>query len=128
MSDEKSSPAAPEPLPRIVRFEELGYGLFLHWGLYSQLGQGEWVQFQRKIAVEEYAKLFDTFDASEFDARAVARLAKESGMHYAVLTTRHHEGFSLYDTRGLSGFDAVRPVRFLFIARRSDGACCYFRK
>ena len=96
----------PAPAPRIARFERLGYGLFLHWGLYSQLGQGEWAQNQQKIDVETYAELFKTFDASDFDARAIARLARESGMRYITLTTRHHEGFSLYDTRGLSDFDA----------------------
>ena len=107
MSGKKSKQFSPKPLPRIDRFEKLGYGLFIHWGLYSQLGQGEWIQFQKKIAAKEYAKLCETFSASEFDAPAIARLAKESGMRYAVLTTRHHEGFSLYDTRGLSKFDAV---------------------
>jgi alpha-L-fucosidase len=84
----------------------LAYGLFLHWGLYSQLGRGEWIQHAEQIPVEEYAKLKDTFTAADFDARAIARLAKDAGMKYITLTTRHHDGFSLYDTRGLSDFDA----------------------
>lgn len=96
----------PKPLARISHFERLGYGLFIHWGLYSQIGRGEWIQFHDKIPVNVYAKLASTFTASDFDAPALARLARESGMRYAVLTTRHHEGFSLYDTRGLSSFDA----------------------
>jgi alpha-L-fucosidase len=97
----------PKPLPRIARFEQLGYGLFLHWGLYSQLGGGEWIQFQKKISVKAYEKLAATFTAADFDARAIARLAREAGFRYIALTTRHHEGFSLYDTRGLSKFDAL---------------------
>lgn len=96
----------PKPLPRIARFERLGFGLFVHWGLYSQLGQGEWAQRLAPIAQEEYDKLFDTFTACDFDADALARLARDAGARYITLTTRHHEGFSLYDTRGLSSFDA----------------------
>lgn len=97
---------SPSPLPRIEKFERLGYGLFLHWGLYSQLGQGEWALYHGKQAIDDYARLIEKFDAAHFDAPAIARTAKTAGMRYAVLTTRHHEGFSLYDTRGLSPFDA----------------------
>jgi alpha-L-fucosidase len=96
----------PVPEPRIRRFEELGFGMFIHWGLYSQLGQGEWVQHLRNIPRAEYNRLFDTFTAEDFDARKIARTARRAGMRYIALTTRHHEGFSLYDTRGLSDFDA----------------------
>lgn len=96
----------PKPLPRIEHFEKLAYGLFLHYGLYSQLGRGEWVMFHEKIPVETYRKLTASFAAKEFDGRKIARLAKEGGMKYACLTTRHHDGFSLYDTRGLNDYDA----------------------
>ncbi|BDI33788.1 alpha-L-fucosidase [Capsulimonas corticalis] len=96
----------PTPEPRIARFETLAYGMFIHWGLYSQMGRGEWVQNFEQISVSEYAKLQDTFTARDFDARAIAKLAREAGMKYITLTTRHHEGFSLYDTRGLNDFDA----------------------
>lgn len=119
----KKNLASPKPLPRVARFEKLGYGLFIHWGLYSHLGQGEWIQFQRKIPVKEYARLFDRFDAAEFDAPAIARLARESGMRYAVLTTRHHEGFSLYDTRGLSKFDAVHSPAGRDLVAEFAAAC-----
>jgi len=98
--------SVPRPLPRIYRFEKLGFGLFLHWGLYSQLGRGEWVQEFEKIPVKTYEKLIGNFTAADFDARAIARFARESGVRYITLTTRHHDGFSLYDTRGLSKFDA----------------------
>ena len=96
----------PVPEPRIARFENLGYGLFLHWGVYSQLGRGEWVRQRENIAGEDYARLTGTFTAQDFDARALARTAKDAGMKYITLTTRHHDGFSLYDTRGLNDFDA----------------------
>jgi len=124
--------ALPKPLPRIARFERLGYGLFLHWGLYSQLGQGEWIQFQKKIPVKAYAKLAKNFTASDFDAPAIARLARESGVRYVALTTRHHEGFSLYDTRGLSDFDAPHsPAKRDLVAEfaeacRAEGLVPFF--
>ncbi len=96
----------PTPLPRIARFEKLGFGLFIHYGLYSQAGAGEWIQHFRQIPCGEYSRLFDTFTAADFNAREMARLARDAGMRYACLTTRHHEGFSLYDTQGLDPFDA----------------------
>lgn len=97
----------PTPEPRHERFEKLAYGMFIHWGLYSQLGQGEWIQYLRKIPIEEYAKLKDTFTAEDFDGHRIAALAREAGMRYITLTTRHHDGFSLYDTQGLSDYDAL---------------------
>ena len=96
----------PTPLPRIAAFEKLGFGMFVHWGLYSQLGEGEWIQHLGGIDLREYQKLQQTFTAADFDAEALAKLAYDSGMRYIVLTTRHHEGFSLYDTCGLSDYDA----------------------
>lgn len=98
--------AIPVPEPRVARFEQLAYGMFIHWGLYSQLGQGEWVQHLRKIPMDEYVKLRDTFTAEDFDGRCIAAVARRAGMRYVTLTTRHHDGFSLYDTRGLSDHDA----------------------
>ncbi|MCQ2385379.1 MAG: alpha-L-fucosidase [Clostridia bacterium] len=96
----------PKPLKRIRDFEKLGFGMFVHWGLYSQLGSGEWVWNVKRIAKEDYVKLFDTFTACDFNAKELVRTAKDAGAKYIVLTTRHHEGFSLYDTCGLSDFDA----------------------
>jgi alpha-L-fucosidase len=98
--------AIPLPEPRIARFEKQAFGMFIHWGLYSQLGQGEWAQHIQNIPMDEYAKLKDRFTAEHFDAEQIAMTAKRAGMNYVVLTTRHHDGFSLYDTRGLSDFDA----------------------
>lgn len=125
-------PSAPAPLPRIAQFESLAFGLFIHWGLYSQIGKGEWIQHRLQTANEEYAKLANTFTAAEFDARAIAKLARQSGTRYICLTTRHHEGFSLYDTRGLNQFDAphtpaARDLVAEFVeACRSEGIVPFF--
>ena len=101
----------PVPEKRVAEFEQKAFGMFIHFGLYSQLGKGEWIKHFEKIPDDEYGKLFDTFDPSGFDAAAIARLAKRAGMKYITLTSRHHEGFSLYDTCGLSDFDAVHAPR-----------------
>lgn len=97
----------PLPLPRIRNFEMLCFGLFIHYGLYSQLEQGEWIQHIKKKSHFEYEPLKDTFTARDFDAGDYARLAKSAGMRYAVLTARHMEGFSLYDTMGLNEYDSL---------------------
>lgn len=95
-----------KPAKRIADFENYGFGMFVHWGLYSQLGRGEWVMNLENIPLEEYMKLADTFKPDKFDARRLVRTAKAAGMKYITLTTRHHDGFSLYDTKGLSDYDA----------------------
>ena len=96
-----------EKLKRIQDFEEMAMGIFVHWGLYSQLGRGEWIMHQERIAKEEYRRLQSTFTAQDFDASRLAATAKAAGAKYMVMTARHHEGFSLYDTCGLSDYDAL---------------------
>jgi alpha-L-fucosidase len=118
--------------PRIQAYEDLGYGLFLHWGLYSQMAAGEWSMHYREISRTDYARLAESFHAEKFDARVIARFAKEAGFRYACLTTRHHDGFSLYDTRGLNDFDAPRSpagrdlVAEFAEACRADGLAVFF--
>ena len=114
--------SVPKPEPRIERFEKLAYGMFIHWGLYAQEGRGEWVMHMEKIPVAEYKKLKETFTAKDFDGRAIARVARRAGMKYITLTARHHEGFSLYDTRGLSDYDAMHsPAKRDLIADFVEG-------
>ena len=83
--------------PNQAWFNERKFGMFIHYGLYSQLERGEWTMQYEHIPPEEYAKLADTFNPYAFDADRYARQAKEAGAGYVVLTTRHHEGFCLYD-------------------------------
>ena len=93
-------------MERIKWFLEARFGLFIHWGLYSILGRGEWVMFHEHIPVEEYRKLMEKFTAENYDPREWARIAKEAGMKYAVMTSRHHDGFSLFDT-SVSDFNSL---------------------
>ena len=77
----------PHPSRAVAAFEKLGFGLFLHWGLYSLEGRAEWVMHHEGIPAALYAKLKDRFTAEEFDGRALARLARDSGMRYITLTS-----------------------------------------
>lgn len=96
----------PSPLPYIAAFERLGYGMFIHWGIYSQLNMGEKCIHFYDIPKPEYKALMNTFTAEKFNGRELARFAKSMGMNYITLTARHHDGFSLFDTCGLNDYDA----------------------
>ena len=107
----------------ILDFEQMGLGMFIHWGLYSQLGRGEWTYLLHKMDMNEYEKLADTFTAEDFDAEDIALTAKKMGCKYITLTTRHHEGFSLFDTCGLSDFDAPHTPAGRDLIREFVDAC-----
>ena len=84
---------------RLRWWQEARFGMFVHWGLYSLLGRHEWVMNRERIPVAEYETLARRFRAEKYDPRAWARLAREAGQKYVVLTTKHHEGFCLFDSR-----------------------------
>jgi len=115
--------AFPSPLPRVARFEELAFGLFVHWGLYSLLGRGEWIRLRTPGCHPDYPALIREFTADGFDASAYVRLAKDAGMRYITFATRHHEGFSLYDTQGLSDFDVMHSPAGRDLVREFVDAC-----
>ncbi|MCD6219738.1 alpha-L-fucosidase, partial [Candidatus Calescamantes bacterium] len=73
--------------------------MFIHWGLYAIPARGEWVMHIEEIPKEEYALLANVFNPKKFNAESWVKLAKESGMKYMVLTTKHHDGFSLFDSK-----------------------------
>ena len=84
---------------RMEWWREARFGMFIHYGLYSGIGRMEWVQALENIPVEEYEKRADSFAPKPGAPREWAALAKSAGMKYMVLTTRHHEGFSLWDSK-----------------------------
>ena len=84
---------------RMAWWREARFGMFIHWGLYSQLGRHEWAMNRERIPVAEYEKLAESWQVKEWPADEWARLAKESGMKYMVMTTKHHEGFCLWNTQ-----------------------------
>lgn len=83
---------------RTEAFRAERFGMFIHWGLYAIPARGEWVRNQERISVEDYQQYFEEFDPYKYDPKAWARLAKEAGMKYAVMTTKHHDGFCLFDS------------------------------
>jgi len=111
----------PIAAPYIQAFEQLGFGMFVHFGLYSQLGMGEWTYFLHKRNAEEYKPLSESFRVGSM--RDIVETAKAAGCKYIVLTTRHHEGFSLYDTKGLSDFDVMHSPTGRDIVREFVEEC-----
>ncbi|MBQ4270150.1 MAG: alpha-L-fucosidase [Clostridia bacterium] len=91
----------------VARFERLGFGMFVHFGLYSLRGKGEWHQSTlSKAEYPAYRALINDFKISKNWAKELVKTAKAAGAKYITLTTRHHDGFSLFDTCGLNEFDA----------------------
>ncbi|HBC89199.1 MAG TPA: glycoside hydrolase [Lentisphaeria bacterium] len=80
-------------------FFENRYGMFIHWGLYSIDGWHEQVQWRRRIPKAEYVKRVAKFNPVKYDPDEWMRLAKESGMDYVIFTTKHHDGFCMWDTK-----------------------------
>ncbi len=129
---------------KIKWFQQAGFGLFIHWGLYTATegrwngkettGIGEWIQSREKIPGSEYEKLAPKLTCEKFDPSYWARLAKRAGMKYCVFTSKHHEGFAMFDTsyddysivkRSLYGKDVTKAV---VEAMRKEGIipCLYY--
>ena len=107
---------------RISWWREARFGMFIHWGLYAipagvwknnvhPDNYAEWIMYDEKIPVKEYARLAGEFDPVKFDAKAWAGIARKAGMKYMVLTVKHHDGFSMFKS-GLTDFDVVDATPF----------------
>jgi alpha-L-fucosidase len=90
---------SPENLQARREFQDAKFGMFIHWGVYSVLGAGEWVFHERKLTLDEYNRLPTFFDPEKFDATAWVALAKAAGMKYITITSRHHDGFAMFDSK-----------------------------
>lgn len=128
----------PELPARLQAWRKLGFGIFIHWGLYSELGgvwqgkpvtQGysEQIQSFANIPPADYANVAGRFSAAKFDADAICGLAKEAGARYIVVTSKHHDGFAMFDTTS-TDFNVVRrtpfgkdPLKLLSAACRKIG-------
>ncbi len=112
-------PVFPEPTVGDTSwFQQDRFGLFIHWGIYSVAARHEWVKNREKIHDEDYQKYFDHFDPDLYDPRVWAQEAKNAGMKYFVVTTKHHDGFCLWDSaltdykapNTPAGRDLLRPM------------------
>ena len=95
-------PAAPVPAERLAArewFRNAGFGMFIHWGVYSQLARGEWVMQDQSIPIPTYEWLASSFNPIRFDAREWVSLAKSAGVRYITITSRHHDGFAMFATQ-----------------------------
>lgn len=104
----QTTPYAPtaDNLAARKKFQELKFGLFIHWGIYSILGAGEWVMYEKKIPYDSYKRLAGFFNPQEFNAKEWVAFAKKAGMKYITITSRHHDGFSMFGTK-LSPYNIV---------------------
>ena len=93
--------------PRLHWFRSARLGMFVHFGLYSLLGRGEWTMNRERIPRAEYEQLADRFTIERFDADALAELAVTLGARYVIFTTKHHEGFCLFDSQ-LTDYTSVK--------------------
>src|SRR5215213_2770508 len=106
---------------RLEWFRDARFGMFIHWGLYAVpagewkgkpiSGLGEWIMNRAKIPVREYEQLAPQFNPVKFDAVEIVRLAKNAGMKYIVITSKHHDGFAMYHSRA-SRFNIVDATPF----------------
>jgi len=93
-------PAAPADYsPQQKWFRDAAFGMFIHWGVYSVLGDGEWVMETHKMPISEYEKLPPQFNPTELDAAAWVALAKSAGAKYITITSKHHDGFAMFASK-----------------------------
>jgi alpha-L-fucosidase len=106
---------------RLAWFKDAKYGLFIHWGLYAipagewkgktSPGLGEWIMNRSKIPVKEYEQLAKQFNPTRFNADAWVQMAQDAGMKYIVITSKHHDGFALFDSK-VSNYNVVAATPF----------------
>src|SRR5665647_297206 len=94
-----SNETSEQKTKRMQWWTDARFGMFIHWGLYALPARHEWVKNKEHLTNEQYQKYFDEFDPDQFNPKEWARKAKAAGMKYAVLTTKHHEGFCLFDSK-----------------------------
>ena len=113
-------------------FQNNKFGLFIHWGVYSVLANGEWVMENTKIPIAEYEKLPAKFNPAQFDAAEWVSMAKNAGMKYITITSKHHDGFAMFATKqnGWNIVDATPykkdPLKMLAEECRKQGLKLFF--
>ena len=92
-------------------FQEARFGLFIHWGVYSVLGDGEWVMNNQQIPIATYEKVPAFFNPTEFNAAEWVKLVKDAGMKYITITSKHHDGFAMWDSK-VSDYNIVKKTPY----------------
>lgn len=117
-------------------FDEGNFGMFIHWGLFSNLGGkwngktyygiSEWIKhhIMANIPVDEYVEIAKEFNPENFNARKIAQLAKDAGMKYIIITSKHHEGFAMFDSKA-DLFNIVKATPFARDPMKELSAACH---
>lgn len=92
-------------------FQQARFGLFIHWGVYSVLGDGEWVMNNQQIPIQTYEKLPAFFNPIDFDPKEWVDMAREAGMKYITITSKHHDGFAMFDSK-VSDYNIVKRTPY----------------
>src|SRR5437867_1413427 len=123
---------APENLKAREWFQDAKFGLFIHWGVYSVLENGEWVMHNTKMTLEEYEKLPARFNPVNYHPAEWVALARAAGMRYITITSKHHDGFAMFDSK-VSDWDIVDrtpykkdPLKMLAGECRKQGVKLFF--
>jgi alpha-L-fucosidase len=118
---------SPENLKSRQDFQDRKFGMFIHWGIYSLLADGEWVMRIKNIPYEKYSRIANGFYPHDFNAKEWVQVAKSAGMKYITITSRHHDGFSMFDTKA-SDYNIVKatpykkdPLKELALACKEEG-------
>lgn len=101
----------PENLEARTWFQDAKFGLFIHWGVYSVLGDGEWVMNQQRIDKATYEKLPAFFNPVSFNAAEWVKMVKDAGIQYITITSKHHDGFCMWDTK-LTDWNIVKRTPY----------------
>lgn len=101
----------PENMKTREWFQDAKFGLFIHWGVYSVLGDGEWVMNQQQIPVKTYEKIPSFFNPTQFNPADWVQMAKDAGMKYITITSKHHDGFAMFDSK-VSDYNIVKKTPF----------------
>lgn len=110
-AQEKKYTPTPENLKNREWFQEARFGLFIHWGVYSVLGDGEWVMNNQQIPIKTYEKLPAFFNPTEFNPAEWVQMVKDAGMKYITITSKHHDGFAMYDSK-VSDYNIVKRTPY----------------
>jgi alpha-L-fucosidase len=92
-------------------FQDAKFGLFIHWGVYSVLGDGEWVMNNQKIPIKTYEKIPAFFNPTEFNPAEWVKMVKDAGMNYITITSKHHDGFAMFDSK-VSDYNIVKRTPY----------------
>lgn len=120
----KEKPETPaQHAARMAWWRDARFGMFIHWGIYSVPAKGEWYMYNAKVPIPEYEKYAKEFNPVKFDPLAWVKLAKAAGMKYIVITTKHHDGFCMWDTK-LTNYNIVKRTPFHRDVLKELAAAC----